>query len=236
MLKILLHIKGDSLYKLAVIFLVFAWVPLSAQKEDHLAEHIEIAKNLDSAYYSDIIDSLELTFGNNKEIPENFKLPLLTALTFYPELEDTRISLKVKKIRTTMNVRPALKTIFFRKKNKREYIIRVNLYQHGSNILTDLPFNALVGLFSHELSHVVDYSGKNMLGLIGTATAYTINHSKRKYEKKIDMCTINRGLGYQLYSWAYYILFESDAPESYKEYKRKIYLSPNEILSIIEEY
>ena len=47
--------------------------------------------------------------------------------------------------------------------------------------------------------------------------------------------TIKRGLGWQLYNWSFYVLYESDAKLEYKEFKKTIYLEPEEISEIINK-
>ena len=50
-------------------------------------------------------DSLEAEFSKNKEIPEGIEVATLYALSFYPELKNTIIKFKEKRIKTTLNVR-----------------------------------------------------------------------------------------------------------------------------------
>jgi len=61
---------------------------------------------------------------------------------------------------------------------------------------------------------------------------YLHHNSKARFEKTIDRMTIQAGLGKYLHKWAYFALNESDATEQYKEFKRKIYLEPDEIKEI----
>ena len=45
--------------------------------------------------------------------------------------------------------------------------------------------------------------------------------------------TIEKGLGWQLYVWATFILEGNTATEKYKSFKREIYLEPKEIKVVI---
>jgi hypothetical protein len=122
----------------------------------------------------------------------------------------------------------------FKHRNKRSYTIRINNRKKDSIIhIASVPFNAKVGVFAHEFAHIVDYESCNIFCLCGRLFAYATSRSKAKYEKEIDTMVIERGLGWQLYDWAYYVLRHSHATQSYKKFKRSIYLSPQEIRNLI---
>jgi hypothetical protein len=48
----------------------------------------------------------------------------------------------------------------------------------------------------------------------------------------MDQIAIERGLKEELTEFAKYILYESTAPERYKNYKRKIYYLPEELVNL----
>ena len=96
-----------------------------------------------------------------------------------------------------------------------------------------MPFNATVGLFGHEFGHVLDYRDKGILQVLNRGLAYTNRKGKRKFEKEIDLITIGRGLGWQLYDWTFYVLNQSKASETYKAYKGDVYLKPTDIEHLI---
>jgi len=102
-------------------------------------------------------------------------------------------------------------------------------------LLSTVPFNARVGLFGHELAHFADYNSRSFFGVLGRMFAYSNKKGKEKFEKEIDSLTIERGLGWQLYDWSDFVLNHSNGSVSYKEFKRQIYLEPEEIKLIIEE-
>jgi hypothetical protein len=189
---------------------------------------------IDSLSYSSKIDSLKILFGYNKKIPAESDLPILLALSYYPELDSSCIVFKKSKIKTTLNTRPAIYSILFLPREKRKYVIRINSNVKDSIItLNEVPFNAEIGLFGHELNHIIDYRSKGFFGIIYRLISYTSNESKEKFEKEIDKGTIYRGLGWQLYDWSYFVLNSSDAKKKYKEFKKMIYLEPDEIHEII---
>jgi len=47
--------------------------------------------------------------------------------------------------------------------------------------------------------------------------------------------TVARGLKWQMYDWSYYAIFQSNASESYKLFKKNTYLKPTEILEQLEK-
>ena len=175
-------------------------------------------------------DSLKNEFSVNKTIPVLYELEILKALSYYPELMDVEIQFKVQKIKTTLNTRPKLGSLLFRRKSKRKYVIRIDESTAPEKVtLREANFNAKIGVFGHEFYHIIDYSKKGFFGVFARGLAYGSNKSKEKFEKEIDSNTIKRGLGWQLYEWSNYVLNESNGTEKYKTFKRKIYLEPNEI-------
>lgn len=175
-------------------------------------------------------DSLNVKYSLVTGIPDPYKNPFYLALSYFPELDHSRIRVKSKKIRTTLNVRPALGSVLFNTKSNRKYIIRINNAIKDSIVtLDEVPFDALVGLFGHELTHIADYKNKNIWRILGRAFAYLSKHKKEKFEKEMDYLAIDHGLGCSLYQWSFFVLNFSDASAKYKEFKREIYLKPNEI-------
>ncbi|OQX79420.1 MAG: hypothetical protein B6D61_03610 [Bacteroidetes bacterium 4484_249] len=195
----------------------------------------ESVRYLDSTYNSNQTDSLEVLYAVNKIIPGEYKTPILLALSYFPELDSTTVVFKENKIRTTLNTRPTMLSLIFRKREKRKYVIRINNSQKKEKILlNELPFNASVGILGHEYSHIIDYNNRGFFGVLKRAFSYLSKKSKSKFEKKIDTNTINRGLGWQLYDLSDYILNKSDATEKYKKFKKRTYLTPKDIKVIID--
>jgi hypothetical protein len=190
----------------------------------------------DSAAFAVKIDSLRNLYGYNKTYPKEHELSILIALSYFPELDSSEIIFKKAKITTTLNARPTLLSLLFKPKYKRKYMIRINKkHKHGQIYLNQIPFNAKIGLLGHEFSHFIDYRRKNILGLDLRLFSYAFLKSRASFEKKIDEMTIKRGLGWQLYNRSDYVLNESDANRYYKRMKRLVYLTPAEILFLIED-
>ncbi len=168
-------------------------------------------------------------------IPERWQIPfyhysvVFPLIKAVPELHNQKIIIRYSDLKTTMTVRPALYTIFNSRDN-RTYIIRINKrVQYCGITYAAVPDYAKTGLWAHELMHIKDYKSRNLFGVLFRGWQYLSVKGKKRFEKEIDQMVINYGLGEYLKKWSYFVLNESEACPSYKEYKRKIYLNPDEI-------
>jgi len=188
----------------------------------------------DSLEYLSHLDTLEKQFGKNKIIPDNMKLEVLLTLAYFPELKNSKIKFKKSLIFTTLNARPTVWSVLFKKKEKRNYIVRINKTTRDSMVTyNEVPFNAKIGLLSHEFTHFVDYLDKNIGGVAKRLKMYMRKDTKREYEHEIDSLTVSRKLGWQLYDFSYFVLNTSDASAKYKIFKKYTYMLPEEILNIM---
>ncbi|HEX2936998.1 MAG TPA: hypothetical protein VHO72_16700 [Bacteroidales bacterium] len=182
---------------------------------------------LDTAKQKEYTDQLYSGLG---DIPAQSRTSFFTALAHFPELKHARIELKYEKIATTMNVRPTVGSLLFKKRENRTYIIRINSSMEDSVItLNELSQDAQVGVIGHELSHIADYQHRGILGVIARGFAYLTTRGKTRYEREIDGITIKHGLGEPLYQWSYYVLYGSKATCRYKLFKSNTYMRPEEI-------
>jgi len=203
----------------------------------HSASFSQIAnvEVLDSLVLAPQLDSLKAKFSFGKDVPDRYALAFYTALSHCPELDSSEITFKDARIKTTLNARPTVGSLLFRKRENRKYVIRVNSSAQDSLILlSDVPFNAQIGLFGHELTHFTDYRGKGFGGVFRRMLSYSNKNGKARFEKEIDSLTVTIGLGWQLYAWSYYVLHESNGSEKYKDYKKAVYMRPEDILKQIE--
>lgn len=201
------------------------------------AQKPDFHKRIDSLAYISKIDSLRELYGNNKFIPEEYRHVVYITLSYFPELGDTNIRFKKAKIKTTLNVRPNILSMFFCRKSKRKYTVRINSKLKDSIINYEkVPFNAKIGLLGHEFSHIADYSSRNFFGVASRLVDYAFENRKEEFEKEIDGMTILQGLHWQLYDWSYYVIYRSDASVDYKEFKKKIYMRPVEISDFIDSF
>ncbi|MDR1717009.1 MAG: hypothetical protein LBS20_14330 [Prevotella sp.] len=182
-----------------------------------------------------ISDSLYTEWRTDKEFIEEFRLQSLIALSFYPELKDVEIHFKYSNEATTMACRPNFSSLLV---GKRVYTIFINNNHNFDGILlADVPFNAQIGVIGHEIAHIIDYEERNTLGIIQIGLNYLNNEDKRDYESSVDRITIQRGLGWQLYDWAQYSMYDSPrATDEYKSFKRDIYLQPQQITEEMQIY
>jgi hypothetical protein len=173
-------------------------------------------------------DYLYAQYGKNKFFNKKFELPALVALSFYPALKNIEIEFVNANIKTTLETRPTTSTIL--KKQNRSYTIYIDNDTEGNGILLEnVPFNAQIGILGHEFAHILDYEQRSSSNLIGLGISYLNEVGKEKLEKKIDKLTIDNGLGWQLYDWSDFVLNKSKASQKYKDFKRRIYMQPEEI-------
>lgn len=195
---------------------------------------LEITKKFEQSKCAQQIDSLQSKYGKNKFFNKKFELPALVALSFYPELQNIEIQFVNANIKTTLETRPTTNTLL--KKQNRCYAIYIDNDTEGNGILLDnVPFNAQIGILGHEFAHISDYETRSSSNLIGLGISYLHENGKEKLEKKIDKLTIEKGLGWQLYDWADFVLNKSDASQKYKDFKRRIYMQPEEIVKEINK-
>ena len=174
------------------------------------------------------IDTLRFQYSNNKFLYEKYELQTLIALSFYPELKNTKISFKRRELKTTMAARPKGIEVF-RGKGKRHYIIYINDFPSAEVSPDSISFNAQVGVIGHELAHIVDYEQVSSLKMLYIGISYFNKKFKRKFERATDLRTINHGLLWQSYDFALYVHNSKNAPAEYITYKKEFYMSPKEI-------
>lgn len=210
--------------KAFILFILFLFAStLSALNNTRTYEHIS----------KDSLITLRQEFGNNKTYPSEYEEQFLIALSHYPQLKNVTINLIFDKERTTMSARPKISSLFCK---NRKYNIRINNAESFKGILlSEVPFNAQIGVIGHELAHIVDYEQKSLGQIIATGIGYLSRKYKRKLEHRIDSETIRQGLGWQLFDWAEYSMNENNATKKYIRFKKRIYMSPEKIGSLITE-
>jgi hypothetical protein len=174
-------------------------------------------------------DSLLLNYGSKKKFVEEFALPALMALSYYPELKNVPITFQFHDIKTTMEVRPEYLSVF--KSQNRKYIIFIDNDTHGNEgiLLGDVSFNAQIGVIGHELAHIMDFEHRSIKSIFGLGLDYITLRNHARYERSIDTYAIKRGLGWQILEFADFIENQSKATEEYKRFKKINYLSTTDI-------
>ena len=210
-----------------IVFFCFL-ISIAGHSQERFVEYLL----KDSFIYK--LEDLKNDFGANKTIPNEIELECLTALSYYPELKNTKIVFKFGSPMSTMVSRPRLKSIF-RSGNKREYQIIVRKPGTSKNGLewSELSFNSLIGWIAHELGHIVHYSYKTSGGVLFTGIKYAFPAYRRRLERFTDNLVIQHDLGYSLLEGTDYTINYSNAKPHYKKYLQKYYLSTTEIKEAI---
>lgn len=183
------------------------------------------------------LDRLKSEYPFVCEVPIELETAVYSSLSNYPELQNNPIRFKQARISTTLNARPTLGSLLFRRKENRRYVVRINSTMADSIIsVYHLSETAKRGIIGHEFAHFADYETRNFWQVLGRAFSYLSKKRKARFEKAIDTETIKRGLGQELYAWSYYVLYESNATVAYKNFKRETYLTPEEINSLQQQF
>ena len=146
-------------------------------------------------------------FKTNKKVPKEIEKQALLALSFYPELKDTKIIFRLKKRNTPLTSRPRITSVF-RGKKRRAYVITISTQSKDylSPILfSKLPYNAQVGVLGHEIGHIIYYKEKSSFQLIGLSFKLFNSDFVDSFEFNTDQRTIEHGLGYQLLDWSIFV-------------------------------
>ena len=179
-------------------------------------------------------------FGKNKVIPEEMQEVILTALSFYPDLANTRIKFIYKEEirKSVMQAQPKVSTLF-RKKSKRVYVVKISRYLKLDKKKLDistLPFEVLVGWIGHELGHIMDYKDRSGLAMMGFGTKYWLSEKFLKgAERRADLYALRHGLGDKIISTKNFVLNHAGISESYKERIKRLYMSPEEFTEMLSE-
>lgn len=187
------------------------------------------------AVYQKQLEKLREEYGQHKTIPEAFELPALVALSHYPELKNTRIKFKFRKIKATMAAAPTWYFIFQRKK-KRRYVISIasDPKKRKAILPIDLDFNEKIGVLGHELGHITWYEGHRIWPILRFGLGQSSKKFRERTEKETDQMAIERGLGWQLHDLRVCTNETCNPPPGFREMKERIYLTPTEIKLAIE--
>ena len=119
-------------------------------------------------------------------------------------------------------------TSVFRSSKRRTYQIFAN-----ERLARDRPDDgAIRAILAHELFHIRDYLGKSLLGLLKLKRDYEDDGFRRQYERSTDQRTLELGYGPGLIRYRRW-LYRTIGDRKKVEYKRRIYMTPEEIESWI---
>lgn len=175
-----------------------------------------------------------------KTIPESITKEAKTALNYYPELEDAAIEIRFKRNikKSTMQARPKFSS-FFRTKNNREYVILISEKFKISNkefSTKDIPSDILIGWIGHELGHIMDYQNRSKSNLIWFGVKYLFSDTHIvEAERAADTFAVAQGMESYILKTKDFILNHAEINQSYKLRIEKYYLSPEEIMDIVNK-
>ncbi|GAB2791743.1 hypothetical protein GCM10027275_40740 [Rhabdobacter roseus] len=172
-------------------------------------------------------------------MPAILRNEILEALSYYPELKETEIDFVLSENikRSVMLAQPKLSTLL-RGAGQRGYVIKISRYFKVPGERTKietLPADILVGWLGHELGHIMDYLHRSTWGLARFGVGYLVSRKYfRKAERVADTYAIQHGLGNKIVATKNYILDHAQLPARYKAKIRRLYLSPEEIMELID--
>lgn len=154
-------------------------------------------------------------FSHYKKIPPDIIPQVLVALSYYPQLLDTKIVFRYRKRNTPLSSRPRVWSTFRRKEN-RTYVITISNKTNKRLtpiLFSNLPYNAQIGVLGHELAHISTYSSKTSGQLLGLYLSLLKSKNVDAFELDTDLTCIAQGLGHQLLAWSRYVREELDILE-----------------------
>lgn len=196
---------------------------------------LKIVKNIIPENYRDL-EILREEFGQNKVYPRSLELPILVALSYFPELKNISIEFKENKSSFAFASRPEFTNLKVTKTNRKYQIL---LSTESPSLSKDLlfralPLNAQVGILGHELSHTMFYLSKSLASLVKIGLFYFFTPFRISFEKNTDRATIERGLGFQLLEFSTFSHHHPKATEKYKKWLNRYYLNPAQITQYIK--
>ncbi|WGK63865.1 hypothetical protein [Croceiramulus getboli] len=177
----------------------------------------------------------------NKTIPKVIEEEALKALSYFPQLKHTPITFQFKDQikKSTMQAQPTWASFFKSRKNRRYIILMSRKVQieEESFTLTDIPSDVLIGWLGHELGHVMDYRHRSSWSMLVFGLKYLYSHAHiQEVERAADTFAVAHGMGAYILKTKDFILNHAKISEQYKNRMRKLYLSPEEIMHLINEH
>lgn len=173
-------------------------------------------------------------------IPDEIKKEALIALSHYPELANTPIEFKFKKHieKSTMQAQPEFWSVFKSKKKRKYKILISEKIKIADSVYytKDIPSNIMIGWLGHELGHIMDFKNRSGLNLVGFGFKY-ISSKKfiRKAERRADSFAVIHGMEDYILATKEFILKKAGLTEKYVNRIKRLYLSPEEIMLLVEE-
>lgn len=179
-------------------------------------------------------------YHQNKIIPKEIAREAKIALSYFPELEKVPIEFRFKEDikKSFMQAQPKFSNIFHGKNNRSYYVFissKVKI-EHKDFTIQDIPPDVLIGWLGHELGHIVDYRNKSAFGLMIFGFRYVTSENYIiDAERVADTYAVEHGMGDYILKTKNFILNHTDLSESYKNRIKRLYLSPEEIVVLVNE-
>ena len=182
-------------------------------------------------------DSLKF---ENKIVPDEIWRETYVALSHYPELKDTPIEFKFKKKikKSFMQAQPKVATLLKNKKKRSYFVLISERVEIDDEVfeVKNAPSNVLIGWIGHELGHIMDYRERSSMNMLWFGFKYlTSKNYIQEAERVADTYAVNHGLGKYIIATKDFILENTNLAESYKSRIKKLYLSQEEIMDLIDE-
>lgn len=178
--------------------------------------------------------------SNIHTVPQSISKEASKALSYFPELKDVDITFKFKTHikKSTMQAQPKFGS-FFRSRSKRSYVVLINknIKIADKEFRTeDIPKDVMIGWLGHELGHIIDYQKKSNLELLWFGVTYlTSDNHIKEAERAADTYAVSHGMADYILKTKNFILNHAEIDDNYKMRIKKYYLSPEEIMAIVEK-
>jgi hypothetical protein len=182
-------------------------------------------------------DSLKF---ENKIVPDEIWRETYVALSHYPELKDTPIEFKFKKKikKSFMQAQPKVASLLKNKKKRSYFVLISERVEIDDEVfeVKNAPSNVLIGWIGHELGHIMDYRERSSMNMLWFGFKYlTSKNYIQEAERVADTYAVNHGLGKYIIATKDFILENTNLAESYKSRIKKLYLSQEEIMDLVDE-
>ena len=173
-------------------------------------------------------------------IPKNIAKRVEVALKYFPQLANIKIEFKLKKNikKSTMQARPTFDSFFKSKKNRKYLILISKKFKISDKEFStlDIPDDIFIGWIGHELGHIMDYQDRSRFNLIwfGLKYLFSENHIVEA-ERAADRFAVQHKMEDYILKTKNFILNHAEISEVYKNRMRRYYLSPEEIMFLVED-
>ncbi len=179
-------------------------------------------------------------FLDNKVIPESILKEVTTALSHYPELAGTPIEFKFKTNikKSFMQAQPRFMDIFKNKKKRAYYVMISESVTIEDEVFTvsEVPTDVLIGWIGHELGHIMDYRERSGINMVVFGIRYMFSKGFiKEAERAADTYAVNHGMGNYILATKDFILNHTSLSENYKNRIKRLYMSPEEIMVLVDE-